>query len=105
MYIAEVLLDSKVVRMAPEKHTEYTLGVTLHSFPPGKGWEDRFRWKEASWRRMLVMQPPVEMVAVEDRRIAPDYDDCFCEYVRNKMGARMCDVLDLEELSTKTAEF
>lgn len=103
MYIAGILLDSKV-RMASEKSTGYTLGVTLHSFPPGKEWEDRFRWKEASWRRMLVMQPPVEMVAVEDRRIAPDYDDCFCEYVRNKMGARMCDVLDLEEVGTQTVE-
>jgi len=108
MSVAGIIFDSKIYNplnpaIATEKGREtgigigHTIGVTLHSFPVGKGWEDRFRYKEASWRNMLMTQPPVEMVVVEDRRIAPDYDDCFCEYVSNSQGARMRDVLDLEE--------
>jgi hypothetical protein len=105
MQIAGILLDSKM-RMVPRRAMMgggYTVGITLHSFPFGKGWEDRFRDKDASWRHMLVTQPPVVMVMVDDRRIAPDYDECFCENVMNPEGARMGDVLDLEEADTLAA--
>lgn len=105
MQVAGILLDSKM-RMVPRRAMiggGHTVGITLHSFPTGKGWEDKFRHKEASWRNMLVTQPPIVTVLVDDRRIAPDYDDCFCENVTNFEGARMGDVLDLEETVVPTA--
>jgi hypothetical protein len=105
MQIAGIMLDSKV-RMVPRRAMiggGHTVGITLHSSASGKGWEDRFRHKDASWRKMLVTQPPVIMVVVDDRRIAPDYDDYFCENVMNHEGARMGDVLDLEEVDALPA--
>ena len=51
----------------------------------------------SSWKRMLVVQPPVALVIIWDHRIAPDYDDCFVEFARNANGVRMGELLQLEE--------
>ncbi|KAF2708107.1 hypothetical protein K504DRAFT_468487 [Pleomassaria siparia CBS 279.74] len=89
-----------------DKRTAYgcILGVWVKSFPRGKGFEDRHRYQEASWRRMFLTQPPVRRLRVNDWRIAPDYDDCFKEDVVNEDGVRMSDLLELEELYSDEAE-
>jgi hypothetical protein len=51
----------------------------------------------ASWRKMLVAQPPVVSLQVIDKRIAPDYHDCFNESVENTEGVRLEDLLVLED--------
>jgi hypothetical protein len=63
-----------------------------------KRWQQRFIQEEASWRRMLVTQPPVSHVDIVDQRIAPDYEDCFAEAgAHNEEGVRMGELLLLEE--------
>lgn len=63
-----------------------------------KRWQQRIVREEASWRRMLMTQPPVFDVDVLDQRIAPDYEDCFAEEgAHNEEGVRMGELLLLEE--------
>ena len=62
-----------------------------------KQWDESITRKEASWRKMLVCQPPATNVAVVDERIAPDYEDCFEEWANNEKGVTMGEVLLLQE--------
>ncbi|KAF2726791.1 hypothetical protein EJ04DRAFT_582465 [Polyplosphaeria fusca] len=59
----------------------------------GKGWKNT----NASWRKMLMIQPPVFTLEITDNRVAPDYHDCFNDPVNNKEGVRLADLLVLED--------
>ncbi|KAF2257788.1 hypothetical protein CC78DRAFT_538266 [Lojkania enalia] len=94
-------------RVPSPKHFEEL--ITLTSFPkraasfnftsvdkcPSYSSDARLRYANASWRRMLLTQPPVTHVSVLDFRVAPDYDDCFCEGAVNIDGVRMGELVDL----------
>ncbi|KAF2469083.1 uncharacterized protein BDR25DRAFT_304620 [Lindgomyces ingoldianus] len=73
----------------------FCMEILLHSTMDS--WTEEVKYKEASWRRMLMTQPPVSSVAVTDLRVAPDYDDCFAEWVDIEEGVRMGDLLELNE--------
>jgi hypothetical protein len=71
--------------------TEILLHNTMDS------WRECVKYKHASWRRMLMTQPPVVNVTVLDLRVAPDYDDCFVEWADDMAGVRMGHILELDD--------
>lgn len=62
-----------------------------------KPWEDSVKRKDASWRRMLIAQPPAYNVLVLDQRVAPDYDDCFEERAKDTEGVKLGQLLRFQE--------
>ncbi|KAF2186404.1 hypothetical protein K469DRAFT_707061 [Zopfia rhizophila CBS 207.26] len=74
---------------------QYTM--VIMPLPMSDPWEGSFKERKASWKRMLITQPPVTVVNVLDQRIAPDYDEYFNDRVQSKEGVRLGDVLDLGE--------
>ncbi|KAF2110957.1 hypothetical protein BDV96DRAFT_650561 [Lophiotrema nucula] len=82
-------------RVSSSTSAEYRIKVVLR--PTTEKWEDRVKYGKASWRRMLLTQPPVTRLSLIDRRIAPDYDDCFNDDAENLDGIRMGDFLVLDD--------
>lgn len=60
-------------------------------------WHESMKYEEASWRRMLITQPPVCSVSVDSCfRIAPDYDDCWMDSWQERDGVRLGHMLILD---------
>ncbi|ORY13921.1 hypothetical protein BCR34DRAFT_249237 [Clohesyomyces aquaticus] len=79
----------------PKAPKEFCTEILLHNTMDS--WEEAIKYKNASWKRMLVIQPPVIHVTVLDLRVAPDYDDCFVEWADDAAGVRMGDILELDD--------
>ncbi|KAH7120875.1 hypothetical protein B0J11DRAFT_581644 [Dendryphion nanum] len=87
---------------------KFDVWVDLTIFPPVErvdialkttvdDWPVAMRHTGASWRKMLVAQPPVHEVLVTDRRVAPYYDDWWADSSTNANGVKMGELLLLDE--------